>query len=241
MKVLALNSSLNMERGGTASILSPFLEGIKEAGADVELLYLHKLKIESCLACGTCWSKTPGQCIQKDDMQNIYPKLAGSDILVIATPVYIDGMNSQMKKVIDRCYALLEPIFEIKNGHTRHSRRPQFKPGKIVLVSVCGHPEMDNFDPLVTHMKAICRNLDREYAGALLRPIAWFLPIAKQKGIPINGVYDAAKNAGRQLVQDGKMKSKTLEKVSQKLVPQETFVQSINAQIQKILDALERK
>lgn len=174
-------------------------------------------------------------------MQNIYPKLAGSDILVIATPVYIDGMNSQMKKVIDRCYALLEPIFEIKNGHTRHSRRPQFKPGKIVLVSVCGHPEMDNFDPLVTHMKAICRNLDREYAGALLRPIAWFLPIAKQKGIPINGVYDAAKNAGRQLVQDGKMKSKTLEKVSQKLVPQETFVQSINAQIQKILDALERK
>lgn len=43
-----------MERGGTASILSPFLEGIKEAGADVELLYLHKLKIESCLACGTC-------------------------------------------------------------------------------------------------------------------------------------------------------------------------------------------
>jgi len=240
MKVLALNSSPNMEKGGTASILTPFLEGMEEAGAEVELLYLHKLKIGPCLGCGTCWSKTPGQCIQKDDMQMIYPKLAGSDVLVVATPVYIDGMNSQMKAVIERCYALLEPIFEIKGGHTRHSRRPNFKPGKIVLVSACGHPEQDNFDPLVTHVKAICRNLDREYAGALLRPIAWFLPMMGQMGIAVDGVYEAARDAGHQLAQDGMMKHQTLENVSQELIPRETFVQSINANIQKILDALEK-
>ena len=241
MKVLALNSSPNMENGGTASILTPFLEGMIDAGAEVELLYLRKMKIGPCLGCGTCWSKTPGQCVQYDDMQTIYPKLAGSDVLVIATPVYVDGMNSQMKVVIDRCYALLQPIFEIRDGHTRHSRRPKFRPGKIVLVSACGHPEMDNFDHLVAHVKAICRNLDREYAGALLRPIAFFLPMLGQMGISADGVYEAARDAGRQLVQNGEMKAQTLAKASAELVSRETFVQTINAHVQKVLDALGKK
>ena len=239
MKVLALNSSPNADKGGTASILNPFIKGMKESGVDVELIYLNTLKIESCLGCGACWSKTPGHCIQKDDMQTIYPKIAESDILVIATPVYLDGMNSQMKKVIDRCYALLEPIFEIKNGHTRHSRRPHFKSGKIVLVSVCGHPESDNFSQLVTHVKAICSNLDREYAGALLRPIAWFLPIAKQMGFPVDEIYSASRDAGIQLIQNGEMSSKTLETVSKEVVPSETFVNSVNQNIQRILNKLE--
>lgn len=238
MKVVALNSSPNMERGGTASILTPFLEGMEEAGAEVELIYLRKLDINPCLGCGTCWSKTPGKCVQMDDMQAIYPKVAASDVIVLATPVYIDGMNSQMKAAIDRLYALLQPIFEVRDGHTRHSRRPNFKPGKVVLVSACGHPERDNFDPLVTHVEAVCRNLDREYAGAVLRPIAWFLPWLEKMGIPVDGVYEAARNAGRQLVLEGAMDPVTLEDVSRELVPRETFVQTINGHVQRIVDAI---
>ena len=238
MKVVALNSSPNMERGGTASILNPFLEGMEEASAEVELIYLQGLDINPCLGCGTCWSKTPGKCVQKDDMQAIYPKVAASDVIVLATPVYIDGMNSQMKAAVDRLYALLQPIFEVRDGHTRHSRRPNFKPGKVVLVSACGHPERDNFDPLVAHVKAVCRNLDREYAGAVLRPIAWFLPWLEKMGIPVDGVYEAARNAGRQLVLEGAMDPVTLEDVSRELVPRETFVETINGHVQRIVDAI---
>lgn len=238
MKVVALNSSPNMERGGTASMLNPFLGGMEEAGAEVELIYLQGLDINPCLGCGTCWSKTPGVCVQKDDMQAIYPKVAASDVIVLATPVYIDGMNSQMKAVIDRLYALLQPIFEVRDGHTRHSRRPNFKPGKVVLVSACGHPESDNFDPLVAHVEAVCRNLDREYAGAVLRPIAWFLPWLEKMGIPVDGVYEAARNAGRQLVLEGAMDPVTLEDVSRELVPRETFVETINGHVQRIVDTI---
>ena len=63
MKVLALNSSPNMEKGGTASILNPFLEGMEDAGAHVELIYVHKLKIGPCVGCGGCWSRTPRECV----------------------------------------------------------------------------------------------------------------------------------------------------------------------------------
>lgn len=187
------------------------------------------------------WSKTPGVCVQKDDMQIIYLKLAESDIIVLATPVYIDGMNSQMKAVIDRCYALLQPIFEIRGGHTRHSRRKKFKPGKIVLVSACGHPELDNFEPLVSHVKAICMNLDREYAGAILRPLAWFLPRVDQMGASVDDIYQSAKEAGRQLIKEGRIKTQTLDNVSREIITRERFVQSINANIQTILDRLGEK
>ena len=37
MKVIAFNSSPRMDKGNTALILNPFLEGMREAGAEVEL------------------------------------------------------------------------------------------------------------------------------------------------------------------------------------------------------------
>lgn len=66
-KVLAINSSPKMEKGNTNLILTPFLEGIKEAGAEVELFYTNKLKIGPCKGDLNCWIKTPGECFQKDD------------------------------------------------------------------------------------------------------------------------------------------------------------------------------
>lgn len=39
MKVPAINSSPKMDKGNTALILAPFLEGMREAGAEVELFY----------------------------------------------------------------------------------------------------------------------------------------------------------------------------------------------------------
>ena len=49
MKILAINSSPRMERGGTALILNAFLDGVKEASAEVELIYLRKFNIKPSL------------------------------------------------------------------------------------------------------------------------------------------------------------------------------------------------
>jgi len=56
--------------------------------------------------------------------------------------------------------------------------------GQSVLVSSCGFWEMDNFDPLLAHMKAKCRNANREFAGALLRPHGPALKPMASKGAP---------------------------------------------------------
>ena len=48
MKVFAINSSPMMGKGNTARILDPFLEGVRGAGAEVEILYTKKLDINPC-------------------------------------------------------------------------------------------------------------------------------------------------------------------------------------------------
>jgi multimeric flavodoxin WrbA len=228
MKVLAINGSPNGEKGNTALILTQFLEGMKQAGAEVDLFYTKKMKINPCLGEYNCWFKTPGVCSQKDDMQELIPKLIQADILVFATPVYVDGMTGPLKNLLDRAIPIGDPVMEMRDGHCRHRAREKVTDGKLVLVSNCGFWEQDNFDPLVMHLQAVSRNLGREFAGALLRPHGPALKAMMQQGMPVNDVLEAAKEAGRQLVQDGRMKADTLKIVSRELLPQQTYVDIAN-------------
>jgi len=228
VKILAFNCSPRMERGNTALILTPFLEGMREAGAEVEVFYTRKLRINPCTGEFNCWLKNPGKCYQDDDMNVLYPKLRGADILVFATPVYVDGVSGPMKNLMDRLVPLLQPFFELREGHCRHPLREGIKNGKVVLVSNCGFWEMDNFDPLLVHMKAFCKNAGREFAGALLRPHGPELKSMMKKGLPIGDIFEAAKEAGRQLVEDGEISAETLEVISRELVPLEMYVQRVN-------------
>lgn len=241
MKVLAFNSSPNVDKGNTALVLNPFLEGMREAGADVELFYTKNLKINPCQGEFNCWLKTSGQCFQKDDMQMLYPKLR-ADVLVLATPLYVDGMSGPMKNLIDRMVPLAHPFLELRNGHCRHPAREtkDTKEGKVVLVSNCGFWETDNFDPLIAHMKAMCKNMNREFAGALLRPHGSVFKIMLNMGAPVKDVLEAAEEAGRELVRDGKMSENTLGVISRELIPLEIYLQRANDHFKQVLEAVHK-
>jgi hypothetical protein len=47
-KVVAVNGSPEMENGNTVVVLGTFLDGMKEAGAAVELFYAKSLEIKDC-------------------------------------------------------------------------------------------------------------------------------------------------------------------------------------------------
>ena len=91
-----------MDKGNTALILNPFLEGMREAGTGVELFYTRKLDIKPCTGEFNCWLKTPGKCYQYDDMNMLLPKIREADIMVFAIPVYVEGVTGTMKNLIDR-------------------------------------------------------------------------------------------------------------------------------------------
>jgi FMN-dependent NADH-azoreductase len=234
-KVLAFNSSPRKEKGNTALILDPFLEAMRESSAEVDLYYNYDLKIKPCKGCFNCWLKTPGVCSQKDDIQWLLPKMREADVIVYATPVYSYGMTGQMKNLIDRMIVLAEPFMEVVEGRSRHIAGAGEKTHKIVLVSNCGLWGIDNFDPLVVHVKKLCQDLPMEYAGALLRPHGEALRAMLDMGAPVGDIIDAAGEAGRELIADGKMSRSTLDVISRDLLPAEVYVKMANEQFRRVM------
>lgn len=237
MKVVAINSSPKAESGHTNQILGPFLDGMRDAGAAVELFYTKYLEIEPCCGLFNCFFVTPGRCSQTDDMAGILPKLRDADVWVLATPVHLDGVSGPMKNFIDRLLPLIDPRLEMRDGHSRHVVRQGHKWGRVVLVSTCGLSEMDNFDPMIVHLKAACKNLGREFAGAVLRPqSSGMLDTSEGK---VDDIFAAAREAGREFVRDGTMSPTTLAKVAREILSNDAFIQNANLQLDMLLDQLD--
>ena len=234
VQILAFNSSPKTDKGNTALILTPFLEGMKEAGADVELFYTKKLHINPCQGEANCWFKHPGKCFQEDDMNELLPKFREADILVYASPVYCDGVNGPMKNLIDRAaLPLMGTSYALRDGHVRLSLPEGYRPKKIVLVSSCGFWELDNFDPAVIHMRALSRNMASEFVGALLRPHSTLLRGMVELGAPIDDVFESAREAGRQLVGTGRMSDDALQAVRRELLSRDKYVEEVNRAFQQ--------
>jgi hypothetical protein len=191
-------------------IINPFLEGMKEAGAEVTLFYVKKLKIKPCRGCNMCLSKTPGECYQRDDMKVVLSELSQAKAWVFATPLTGDGLSAPLKKLVNRMLPL--------------TMREGTEGGKLVLVSSCDKWELKKFDPLVRRMQAIGQIHKREFAGALLRPHAGVMEPMLKAGTSLDDIVTAAYEAGQQLVLNGTMRPETLAVVSREIMPRESFV-----------------
>jgi hypothetical protein len=94
---------------------------------------------------------------------------------------------------------------------------------------------MDNFDVMVAHTKAYCRNANAEFAGALLRPHGEAMKGTMERGISINDIFEAAREAGRQVIRDGKISEETSSKVSRELIPRDLYMQIANQTFENML------
>ena len=109
MKVTIFNGSPRGKKGNTHFMVKEFSKGVELGRAEVENVFLAKKKIRPCRGCFTCWIKKPGQCVIKDDMAELIQKFGESDIVVFATPVYVDNVTGIMKNFMDRLIAGVDP------------------------------------------------------------------------------------------------------------------------------------
>jgi multimeric flavodoxin WrbA len=217
-----------MEKGNTAMVLTPFIQGMMDAGSDVELLYASRLKVKPC-TCGEmyCWNEMPGECCIKDNMQLLYPKLREADILILATPVYIP-LPGEMQNIINRLCPLLDPLLEFREGRTRARFRKDVGIRRIVLVSTGGWWEKANFGTVVRIIEELAEDASVEFAGAVLRPHAHLM---KEKGeLTQDGeaILNAVRRAGYELLKEGVMTKETLETISRPLISQEELWRRYN-------------
>lgn len=219
-RVVAINGSPNMENGGTAKILTPFLKGMREAGASVDLFYAKRLNVKPCAGEFYCWNTKPGQCYIVDNMQSLYPKLRDADILVLATPVYVP-LPGELQNLINRIVPLVNPVVKKVDDRTRARFRADVKISKFVLVSSCGWWEMGNFGTVLRIVKELAKDVNVRFAGALLRPHVGWLTEDKEKA---KEIFEAARQVGYQLVKKGKIPKSLLKIISQPLISNERFL-----------------
>jgi multimeric flavodoxin WrbA len=235
MNVLVINGSPRGTHGTTWWVLDRLIQGMEKAGAEVETVQLAGKKIAPCSGDLACWFKTPGECIHRDDVDGILAAFHQKDLVVIGTPVYVDGMTGLLKNCIDRLLPLVDPRMEMRDGHLRHPAAGPLPP-RVALVATCGFAELDNFDPLVAHVKAICRNMNAAFAGALLRPQAPVLPhVGLLHPFKIHAVTKAIKQAGEELVRGETMSEATLAEAAAEIVGPEDYAKHANQHFEKIL------
>ncbi len=103
MRILGVYGSPR-EDGNTDLLLNQFLKGVSDSGHKIEKVYVRKLNISPCLACGEC--EEAGKCTISDDMDIVYEALTNTECLVLASPIYFYSVTAQMKILIDRCHVL---------------------------------------------------------------------------------------------------------------------------------------
>jgi multimeric flavodoxin WrbA len=227
-KAMAINGSPRLEKGYTALLLNAFIEGMTEAGCEVELFYASRLKVKPC-ACGEmyCWYSKPGECCFKDDMQMLYPKLKEADTLVLATPVYIP-LPGAMQDVINRLCPLIEPLLETREGRTRVRFRDDVKIQRIALLCTGGWWEVDNMATVLRIAEELAEDASVPFAGAVLRPHAFLMRDKGELTADGRAVLEAARRAGHELVNEGAMAEETLAAVSRPLISEDELRERYN-------------
>jgi multimeric flavodoxin WrbA len=89
----------------TDYVLKEALRMLEQHSFETRFFTVRGKRIGFCQHCDYCLQHK--ECIQKDDMQELYAMLKDADGIIIATPVYNGGISAQTKTVMDRCRAAL--------------------------------------------------------------------------------------------------------------------------------------
>jgi multimeric flavodoxin WrbA len=107
MKIIGVCGS--PRKGNTEWMLRTLLDAAVAGGVEVELLLLRKMDVRMCRGCLACeegGKERPGICKIKDDMNVVYPGLLAADVIVLATPGYMEMLSGRLKNFLDRTCAV---------------------------------------------------------------------------------------------------------------------------------------
>ena len=236
MKITIFNGSPRGKKGNTHFMVKEFSKGAEEAKAEVENVFLVKKKIQPCRGCFTCWIKTPGKCVIKDDMAELIQKFCESDIVVFATPVYIDNVTGIMKNFMDRLVAGADPHFEKdEGGECVHIGKLE-KPAKLVVISNCGFPEQNHFQVLELLFRRIARNMRTEVIGEIYRSGGAILQEAPVILKPVISNYKRLLQiAGMEIVEKRRLSEETRLKLEKPLISDEQYIAAVNEHFDVLL------
>ncbi len=212
MKATIIMGSPRRKSSASYRLARHFSAGLKRAGVETDEVMLADYKINHCIGCYTCWTKTPGECVHRDDMIKLLPKFQ-TDLMVFAVPLYVYGVPGKVKDFIDRQLPLLEPFLKEHNGVTSHPRRGGGKAPRLFLISAAGFPERSHFDALVATFRKMWGR--KQYAGDILVGGAEPLSRDELQGA-YKDLYELVEHTGFELGRHGKVTEATSRAIIEK-------------------------
>lgn len=224
MNILVINGSPKAEKSNTYQLTNAFLSGMKQAAKEVQIreCTVCRMDIKPCLGCFSCWSSTPGTCCIEDDMAQVIQDLLWADITVWSFPLYYFSVPGALKNLIDRQLPMNLPFMEEQEGQIGnggHPSRYDMSGKRTVVISTCGfYTAEGNYDGV--------RSLFDHYCGPG-NYTAIFCGQGELFRVPelsaLTGEYlSCVEQAGREYI-DGGISIESRERLSQLLLPRETF------------------
>ncbi|MDO9085074.1 MAG: hypothetical protein Q7U53_02600 [Anaerolineaceae bacterium] len=97
----------------------------------LNVVRLGEQSITACIGCWTCWLRTPGQCIMKDEMAEFYPAYTTSDTVILLMDTAQGFINHLAKAFIDRTIPHYHPYIELVDGECHHVARYKSYPDMV--------------------------------------------------------------------------------------------------------------
>jgi hypothetical protein len=147
MRVIAINASRKRGHGPASLLLDPFLDGLREAGAEVDRFYTRDLLIRPRSRNLIGVAHTPCDRKARIGMRRLCRMLWRADVLVLASPLYCDGRTGpeNATPVLRQLLEGLVPGTCMPAGsHEPVALREEDGHGKIVIASGSGFWEIDD-------------------------------------------------------------------------------------------------
>lgn len=113
-RIIILNGSPR-KNGNTSALVKAFTEGAESNGHTVTVCFLDGMDINGCKGCFGGGKDPEHPCVQRDDMEKIYPAYKEADIVVLATSLYYWSISGQLKCTFDRLFAVAECDPNLRN------------------------------------------------------------------------------------------------------------------------------
>lgn len=157
MKALVISGlGLDATRGPAAR--AALEEALGARGFVVDHVDALEADVRPCVGCGSCGLKTPGRCVVRDDMQQIYPRLVACDVLVLAGPVSFGAHCHPVKRIVDRLQPLMLSLYTQRNGELK------FRPRYPQRAAWMGVGQLAGDDPQRMEQEAAFRLLIERHA-----------------------------------------------------------------------------
>ncbi|MEO0562623.1 MAG: flavodoxin family protein [Chloroflexota bacterium] len=111
-------------------------ETLVKQGLNVTSYTLRDHKIGYCIGCFGCWTKSPGECVIKDDNREIAEDIIQGDLLVFVTPIVFGGYSAELKRMVDHLIPLISPFFRKLHTETHHRMRYSHYPNLLAVGSL---------------------------------------------------------------------------------------------------------